>query len=103
MARANFNGGFLAGLLVGSAVGGTVSFLFFPKSGKKLRQEIVHGARTWGHKALQWRDKALSLNANHQELKTPGAKAPAKKKVVAKKVRARKKTVASETGKRREV
>lgn len=56
MSEKNNSNNFLAGVLIGSAVGATLALVFAPKPGKELRSDINQGTQKALEKAGDWKD-----------------------------------------------
>src|SRR5690625_7809238 len=68
MENQNNNKEFLLGVLLGSVVGASLAFIFAPKSGKELRQDINKGTRRTLDKMDEWKDVALEKGAEYSEV-----------------------------------
>lgn len=57
----NHENGFLAGLLVGLAIGGVLALLYAPERGDKTRRKLVKKSGQWQEKASDALDTAGEL------------------------------------------
>lgn len=64
-------GNFLAGLIVGAAIGAGLALLYAPQAGEETRKLLRKKAEEAKKKALETKDKALEVA---KELKTEGEK-----------------------------
>jgi gas vesicle protein len=57
-------GGFLKGMLIGTAIGAGLGMLFAPKAGSELRQDVVGGVGNLGQTAKEaWEDVTSTVSS----------------------------------------
>src|SRR5690625_7444077 len=72
MENQNNNKEFLLGVLLGSIVGASLAFIFAPKSGRELRQDINKGTRRTFDKMDEWKDVAIEKGTERSEERRVG-------------------------------